>query len=364
MPFVARNAPIRVMLVEDDFSYRMFLRELIDSQADMRVVGESGNGSQVPRQVKELGPDVVIMDLRMPGMDGIGAICAMTEGGVTADVIVVSAFADPEDRKDTLKAGVLTCIRKGGEDNPVWAERLLSCVRDKAGAPGGDGEDLPVAARDMPPPETGRKRKSGAKKTTPEPVVAGAGRIQAVLVGGSTGSPQALATVLTGLPDPLPVPVLAALHISERLDAPLAAWLARESGKPVRLARDGERIAKLGGQVLIAPAGRHLVVEGGCLRLTDSDRQGEITPSVNRLFASVSAELGADVAAVLLTGMGVDGARGMLALHAKGAFTVVQDEESCTVFGMPAEALRMGAASRAMPPDQIAAVISMALKSP
>ncbi len=347
------RAPIRVVLVEDDFSYRMFLRELIDTQADMQVVGESGNGAQVPRQVQDLAPDVVIMDLRMPGMDGLGAIRHMTANGMTANVIVVSAFADPEDLKDVLKAGVVTRIRKGGEDDPVWGEHLLSCVRGQAGT-----DTTP----DATPPKTTRSKKSVA--TAPAPVAAGSGRIQAILVGGSTGSPQSLATVLSGLPVPLPVPVFAALHISEKLDAPLAAWLARESGQKVRIAKNGERIATVGGQVLIAPAGHHLVIEGGCLRLTDSGRQGEPIPSVNRLFASASRELGADVAAILLTGMGVDGAQGLLDLYAKGAVTVVQDEASCAVFGMPAEALRLGAAQRALPPEQIAAAVSRALKSP
>lgn len=320
---------IRVMVVDDSFHYRMFLRELIDAQADMEVVGESGDGMSAAQRIGEVAPDVVLMDVTMPGMDGIEATRRIAASGVSAKVIVVSAFQDPDAMKEVLKAGVVTSFRKDRDGNAAWNDQLLACIRRVAG----------VAPAPAPVP---------ASRRVP-------GRVRAVVIGASTGGPQAVARVLSGLPEDVGVPVLVVLHVAEHFGATVSEWMARVSGRPVHLARDGEPLTK--GGICLAPADAHMTVEGGRVVLSDAPPRHSVRPSVDVLFESAAREFGPDVVGVLLTGMGRDGARGMLALREGGAVTLAQDEATSAVFGMPAEAIRLGAVEQVLPLERIPAAI-------
>jgi two-component system chemotaxis response regulator CheB len=313
------------MLVDDSFHYRMFLRELIEAQADMEVVGESGDGMSAAQRIGEVAPDVVLMDVTMPGMDGIEATRRIAASGVDTKVIVVSAFHDPDAMKEVLKAGVVTSFRKDRDGNSAWNDQLLTGIRKVVG----------VAPADAPPPGAGRAP----------------GRVRAVVIGASTGGPQAVARVLAGLPEEIGVPVLVVLHVADRFGATLSEWMAKVSGRPVRLAQGGESLAR--GGIYLAPADVHLTVEGGRMVLSHAPPRHSVRPSVDVLFESAAREFGPDVVGVLLTGMGRDGARGLLTLREEGAVTLVQDEATSAVFGMPAEAIRLGAADQVLPLERI-----------
>jgi two-component system chemotaxis response regulator CheB len=184
------------------------------------------------------------------------------------------------------------------------------------------------------------------------------GAIRLVAIGASTGGPAAIADILRALPRRFPVPIAVVLHISEQFAFALAEWLGTQSRIPVRNARDGEPLPPVGEPaVLLAPAGRHLRVERGRFRLTDEAERFSCRPSVDVLFESVGNDLGAQAVLCLLTGMGKDGAAGLLRARRQGALTIAQDEASSVIYGMPGEAARIGAAAQILPLDQIASCL-------
>jgi two-component system chemotaxis response regulator CheB len=205
---------------------------------------------------------------------------------------------------------------------------------------------------------------SGAAPTAtsphvPTPALESAAAVRRVLcIGASTGGPGAVATVLSSMSAPVPVPVLLVLHIDEPFGRALAQWLDAQTGHRVRYPTPGERLADAAGTVLMAPPGRHMVVRGGRVVLDDEAPRHSCKPSVDVLFESVATDVGAAAVACLLTGMGKDGALGMLALDRRGAATVAQDEATSVVYGMPREAVILGAAQRVLPLHHIGAALA------
>jgi two-component system chemotaxis response regulator CheB len=176
-----------------------------------------------------------------------------------------------------------------------------------------------------------------------------------VAIGASTGGPGAVRELLCGLPADFPLPVLVVIHLGAAFSTALADWLDRECPLRVAFAEDGQALPLRGGaRVLLAPPDRHLALRDGKLRLTQDAPRHSCRPSVDTLFESLAEGLGPAVAACLLTGMGRDGAQGLLALRRAGAFTAAQDEASSVVFGMPREAVLLGGAAKVLPLDQFA----------
>ena len=170
-----------------------------------------------------------------------------------------------------------------------------------------------------------------------------------IAIGASTGGPAAVRELLAALPAPFPIPLLLTIHIAEPFGAPFAAWLDGQAGHRVRLATDGEPLFMPHGALRVAPPNRHLLIAGGRLRLSDAPERNSCRPSIDTLFEAMARELGAAGAACLLTGMGRDGAAGLLAVRQAGGFTIAQDEATSAVYGMPREAARLGAACRVLP---------------
>jgi len=328
--------PIRVMVVDDSFPYRMFLRELVEAQDDMEMVGESGNGALAVQRACELEPDVVLMDVSMPGVDGIEAARRIAAAGVATRVIVISAFHDPVALKEVLKVGVAISYRKEERPTAAWNRSLLNGIRKAVGAP--------QRPADMQGDKTA--------DTDRDPV-------GLVVIGASTGGPRAVARVLQGLPDAPGVPVLIVVHVADHFGDTLAEWMARASGRPVRLAEHGTLLGP--DQYLLAPAGAHLTVEGGRVVLSQAPPRHSVRPSVDVLFESAAREYGRATVGVLLTGMGRDGARGLLSLREAGAMTLVQDQATSAVFGMPGEAIRLRAARRVLALERIGKAIGLEL---
>jgi two-component system chemotaxis response regulator CheB len=176
-----------------------------------------------------------------------------------------------------------------------------------------------------------------------------------VAIGASTGGPAALSQLLRALPRNFPLPILLVLHIGEAFALPFSDWLSCQVGLPVFTATEGMPLPEVGRPVVImAPADRHLVLRQGLLRLSNAPERHSCRPSVDPLFESVAAELGSRSIGVLLTGMGRDGAAGLLAIRQAGGVTLAQDEATSVVFGMPREAIRLGAAQLVLPLPRIA----------
>jgi two-component system chemotaxis response regulator CheB len=201
-----------------------------------------------------------------------------------------------------------------------------------------------------------RARLDSRKPPPAIPPAPPAGSLRLVAVGASTGGPRALTDLLRALPLGFRPPVLCVQHIaaSEPFAVAFSDWLAGQTGRDVSYARDWTPVETIGGRVLLAPPDRHLQVRDGTLRLSDAPPRHSCRPSVDMLFESVADEYGPAAAGCLLTGMGRDGAEGLLRMRARGAVTFAQDEASCVVYGMPKEAAMLGAAAYVLPPARMA----------
>jgi two-component system chemotaxis response regulator CheB len=335
---------IRVLLVEDSATMRHHLRESLAADPELQIVGEATDGGQAVEMVRRLRPDVVTMDMMLPTVSGLVATEHIMAEHPTPILVVSSA--DRQELFSTynaLAAGAVDVLEKprGDASDADWGRRLCAAVR------------LVSRIRVITHP---RARLDG-RRAAPEPFPApAAGVPRVVTVGASTGGPRALTELLRTLPLGFRPPVLCVQHIaaSEPFAVAFSDWLAGQTGRDVSYARDWTPIEAVAGRVVLAPPDRHLLVRDGLLRLSDLPPRHSCRPSVDVLFESVAAELGPAAAGCLLTGMGRDGADGLLAMRTRGAVTFAQDEATCVVYGMPREAALLGAASYVLPPARIA----------
>ncbi len=172
-------------------------------------------------------------------------------------------------------------------------------------------------------------------------------------MGASTGGPAAVKHILSNLPSDFPVPILVAIHCSHRILSSIGNWVDRQCSLDVQDAQDGQSLPLLPGTVITAPPGRHLTIRGDRLRLQDAVNGNGCSPSVDQLFTSAADTFGNATIGVLLTGMGADGAKGLKHIRDRGGYTIVQDEATCAVFGMPSAAIKLGAAGRVVPLHRI-----------
>jgi two-component system chemotaxis response regulator CheB len=338
---------IRVLLVEDSATMRNHLRESLAADPELQVVGEAVDGGPAVELVRRLRPDVVTMDMMLPTMSGLVATEHIMADSPTPILVVSSA--DRQELFSTynaLAAGAVDVLEKprGDASDADWGRRLRAAVR------------MVSRIRVITHP---RARLDARRRAAPPVVPAGpvGGALRVIAVGASTGGPGALTELLRGLPPVFHPPVLCVQHIaaSEPFAVAFSDWLAGQTGRDVSYARDGTPVGALGGRVILAPPDRHLLVRDGVVRLSDDPPRHSCRPSVDVLFDSVAAEYGAAAAGCLLTGMGRDGAEGLLRMRHRGAVTFAQDEASCVVYGMPREAALLGAAAHVLPPTRIAA---------
>ena len=334
---------IRVLLVDDSPSVRAVLRRFFSRTRDIKVVGEAADGEQAVQAVLDLQPQVVVMDLQMPVLDGYEATERIMAVRPTP-IVVLSSRANRNQIQtafEAMKRGALEVLPKP-EDTPSWqhlADSLPETVRTVA--------EAQAAPRPRPRPRTQRPE-------TPQHLPTAPAELRWVAIGASTGGPAAIRELLEEIPADTPVGILIVQHIASGFELGFADWLNKELPLDVRLAQDGEALRR--GTVRLAPGGAHLrLEEGGVLRL-DPDtppRRGH-RPSADEMFLSCAAHCPREVAGVLMTGMGSDGVEGLLALRQAGGVTLVQDEASSVVFGMPRVALEKGAADVALPPRDLA----------
>jgi two-component system chemotaxis response regulator CheB len=341
---------LRVLVVEDSLTIRKRLIDVLRSAPDFEVVAEAADGSQAIELCTIHRPDVVTMDMMLPGIDGLGATEHIMAHCPTPILVVSSSFNRGELFRtyDALSAGAVDMIEKPtGEEAPgVWEQAFLAALR------------IVARIRVITHPRARLGARSAAVGSISGP---NSKAPSLIAIGASTGGPSALVDVLGGLPKALSVPVLVVLHIGAPFAGAFAGWLSQQIGWDARYAVGGERLGSLAGRIVLAPPDRHLVMQGGTLLLTDGPERHSCRPSVDVLFESLVTE-SPGVAACLLTGMGKDGALGLLALRRGGALTIAQDEATSIVYGMPREAALIGGASRVLPLPRIAGALASWLR--
>lgn len=341
--------PMRVLVVEDSLTIRKRLVELLESDPEICVAGEASDGQQAIERCRELKPDVVTMDMMLPVMSGLAAV-EYIMAYCPVPILVVSASTNRGELFKTyeaLAAGAIDVMEKPlGEDfGGRWRNEFLKTLKLISR----------IKVITHPRGKLGGPRKPSASELPARAKpVQGMGRRRIAVLGASTGGPGAIREVLCRMPEDFPLPILLVLHIGHPFGQSLAEWLDGQSHFTVRCALDGEPIPGAGSlTVLMAPPDLHMEVRDGRVTLLASSERHSCRPSVDVLFESVAREYGPGAVACLLTGMGRDGAQGLLAIRRAGGATIAQDEASSVVFGMPKEAIALAAAEQVLPLGQI-----------
>lgn len=342
-----RGDSIRVVVADDSPFIRRLVASYLTSEAGFSVVGEAGNGIEAVNAVGRLEPDVLTLDLEMPEMDGLEALRAIMQTRPTPVVAISGVSGRAATRTlQALDVGAVDFVLKftpGVELDPEsLAREIVEKTRLAAGV-------HVVRLLDGVREAAGKKRAAAVPKGLLPGIV---------VIGASTGGPLALRELLAELPDDFAAPVVVIQHIPAFFTSVLAAQLNRYCRLPVREAEDGEVLAP--GAVYVAPGGYHLLLQTG-LRVSLQKGvgvPGEHCPSIDVAMESAARLLGARIAGVLLTGMGSDGAQGLLTIRRLGGRTFAQNEESCAVFGMPKRAIELGAAMNVEGPAAIGAALA------
>jgi two-component system chemotaxis response regulator CheB len=344
-----------VLIVDDSRLVRQVLSDLLESSGEFRVAGTAEDGLDAIRKVHALKPDLVTLDVLMPGLDGLQVLgYIMSES--PRPVVMLTAAGEPRGDDLVLRAlelGAVEFVHKPAPDEGLQAdalrERLLGALRAARGV------NL-AAASALARPILARQRATQSSRAA----------TRVVALAASTGGPRALAELIPGLPPDLGAAVLIAQHMPAGFTGSLAERLDRRSALPVTEAIDGEPLIE--NRVYIAPGGRHLGVslcEDGTKRLyvkEDAPLHG-VRPSADVLFASIARAFGPAAIGVVLTGMGRDGTDGLRCMRQAGAFGIVQDEATSTVYGMPRTALGVAGADAIVPLPEMARAIALALES-
>jgi two-component system, chemotaxis family, protein-glutamate methylesterase/glutaminase len=336
---------IRVLIADDSSTARQLLREVLRAPG-IAVVGEATNGREAVEAAERLRPDLVIMDVHMPEADGLEATKEIMVRCPTPIVIVSSAVnqREVELSLSATQAGALLALPKPGQPGTAafesWRDQLITMVRAMS--------TVKVVRRWAP----GVKGLPAGRRRQPRPLQR-VERLRAVVAAASTGGPPALRRILMDLPRDFPVPVLVVQHIARGFAAGFAEWLAGSCALHVTVAAAGARLAPR--TVYIAPDDVHLgIASGDRVLLSDAAPIGGFRPAASFLFQTAAEVLGGGVAALVLTGMGTDGADGLAAVKRAGGCVLAQDEASSVVYGMAQEAVRRGLADRILPLEEIA----------
>lgn len=337
-PGSQRPAGPRVLICDDSPTFAAGLRRALEYDGDIHVAGVCQSAEEALSVVSKVRPDLVTMDIELPGMDGLGAVEEIM-GSRPLPIVVLSAHVGPATEKAAaaLAAGAVDACAKGDIDIADPAGATCAALRHRVRALA----HVPVIrhprARLRGSAATARRRREGSASV--------------IGVCASTGGPQVLLFLLHALPPGYQIPVLVVQHVGAGFTEGLIRWLNRTVPVPVAAARDG---MTLSAGAWIAPEGAHLKVRaGGRIELDRYTSDGPHRPSADALLTSIAATAGHDGVAVVLTGMGTDGARGAAAIHRAGGLVIAQDEASSAIFGMPRAAITAGA-DLVLPPAKIA----------
>ncbi len=337
--------PVRVLVAEDSELFAQTIVEILEADRGVEVCGVARNGRDAIKLAESARPDVILLDVHMPGLDGLQAIEAIMAGTPTPILVMT---ADPAGKTGELS---FEALRRGALD-------LVPKPSTWAGTPA-EQEDLRQRVHAVSRVRVVRRRRDPAaelapSKLRPEPAIptlAGS-TLRAVGLVASTGGPPVLARLLRGLPADYPYAIVIVQHLSEGFCERFASWLGNNTQLTVQVARQNTQLRP--GLVVVAPDGAHLLFDGRLsLRLDTGPALDGHRPSGTLMLKSLARAFGRSAVGGVLTGMGEDGARGLLEIQRAQGHTFVQDEASSTVAGMPSAALAVGAAKRALSPDAI-----------
>lgn len=363
-----RSQNLRILVVDDSIVFRMMISDVIGNLSGMEVVGTARDGDAALARVVSLKPDLVTLDIEMPGMDGLEVLARLTSQYPAVGVIMLSSDEGRGGRRiiSSLEAGALDFILKPKEKNLMENKRQLD--KDLAPLLRAFSRKMEIRSilnshrthgsmdRTVPPAMIEAK--------TPEPIIPAAtadfprNRSDVVAIGISTGGPAALAQLIPALPADLAVPVLIVQHMPLGFTRALAESLDRQSQVPVIEARNGELTVP--GKVFIAPGGSHMkIVSSGhrtqpMIRITQDPPENGCRPSADYLFRSVAHHFKDRATGVIMTGMGQDGARGLALMKQHRAVIIAQDEASSIVFGMAKQPMASGIVDIIAPLDNLA----------
>lgn len=333
--------PTRVLVAEDSPTARELLVGMLSADPAIAVIGTAGDGEQAIAMTAALRPDVVTMDVRMPGIDGLEATRRIMAHTPTP-IVIISGHYDTGDvvlSLEALRAGALTILPKpsgpGAEDFAEQCKWLARTVKSMAAV------------------KVVRRRRVRPTAATPPATRRPRARARIVSIAASTGGPAALAQVLGGLPPAFPLPVLVVQHIAHGFADGLARWLGGVSPLAVRIATASEPLAP--ATVYLPPDDHHLMVlNAETVTVVRTPPVGGFRPSASVLFESTARVFGGAAVGVILTGMGEDGVSGIRSVHASGGCVIAQDEQTSVIYGMPGATVAAGLADYVLPLPAIA----------
>ncbi len=340
---------VGVLVVDDSPICRQLIADALKKDPDVEVLGVAENGREAIEKTAALKPHVITMDVDMPVMDGLEAVERIMADHPTPILVLT---ADPRNQAPeltcrALELGALALQVKPALDagpeawNLAREVKLLSSVRVIRHL---RGVRRMVAKA---PPAMSAPQDAAAFAASP---------IGLVVVAASTGGPQVVHKLLSELPGDFPAPIVVVQHINAAFSESLAGWLAASSKLKIRLARDGDALVP--GEVIVAPANVHVTIPSrGRVALSSGEPYDGHIPSATLLFESAARTYGRRTAAIILTGMGSDGADGMAAVKAAGGLTIAQNQESCVVFGMPRAAIAKGVVDHVVHGDEISSLL-------
>lgn len=347
---------IRVLVVEDSPVIQQLLSHVISADPRLEVAGIASSGEQALRMIERAAPDVVSLDIRLPGIDGFEVTSRIMRQNPLPIVVVASDVRDLDIPMRALQAGALAVVEKPGSvaraDYQTVAHHLctqlvimsqVKVIRHR------------ITARPARPAGGTAPPDGAPDGGLPDAAVTADGRLRrfrAVGLVASTGGPAALARVLKDLPPGYSLPVFVVQHMGAPFMAGFANWLGTVSPLPVKLGEAG--LVPRPGIVHVAPGDRHMRVENGIIRLSDDPPVCGQRPSGEELFRSMARAYGASGIGVLLTGMGEDGARGLVDMQKVGAYTIAEHASTAVIHSMPGTAVRLGGAVEELPLDRVA----------
>lgn len=325
---------MRILLVDDSALIRSIIKQIFENDPDIQVVAEASNGRDAVEQAAQVKPDLIIMDVNMPVMDGIEATGLIMEKQAVP-VLIFSSHLEPAVSFAAYKAGAVEVFVKpdmGDLNDPVFyqyfKELLLSLGK----------------------PEKRAIQEAAFSRAASQGEIQKNRQIRLVLLGASTGGPKAVKQILSKLPSNFKLPIALVQHLEAGFESEYVRWIGEVSPLKVLIAQPRQIMQP--GHVYVAPVNRHIKMEGPTLVLDDGPKVLNQKPAVDVLFSSAAA-YGPSVLAVLLTGMGRDGAQGCRDIIKNGGTTIVQDESSSAIFGMPRAAIELQAATYVMHLDEI-----------
>jgi two-component system chemotaxis response regulator CheB len=345
---------IRVLTVDDSALMRQVLASLLSKDSDIEVIGSAPDPFIAREKIKALNPDVITLDVEMPKMDGLTFLEKLMRGH-PMPVVMVSSLTEAgcQTTLRALELGAVDFITKPKIDLREGMEEIAQDLISKVKA---------AAVANVKRQASGVRRETTPLTPYPSLLTSGGAMIKTtdrvIAFGSSTGGTEAVKDVLMALPPNTP-PIVITQHMPERFTKTWADRMNSLCRISVKEAQDGDSV--LPGHALVAPGGYHMTLVRSGARYSVSINQdppvNRHRPSVDVLFDSVAQYAGANAIGVILTGMGGDGAKGMLAMKQAGAYTIAQDEASCVVFGMPKEAIKLGGVDKVLPLAEIPAAI-------